>query len=78
MRPNVEVSAKMVNEQLTGLTNKLPASFKSLYKLTFSAIEDVAMSDKLSTVPTSALPRKLDRVRVRRRAERCGVRSVLA
>lgn len=68
----------MVNGQLTGLTNKLAASSKSLYKLTVSAMEDVAMSDKLSTVLTAALPRKLDRVRVRLRAERCGARSAVA
>ncbi|WP_201213596.1 hypothetical protein [Rhodocyclus purpureus] len=40
------------------------------------------MSDTLSTVPTSDLPRKLERVRVRvrvrLRAERCGGRSAVA
>ena len=40
-------------------------------------MEDVAMSDKLSTVPTSDLPRKLERVRVRLRAERCDVRFAM-
>lgn len=56
--------------------NKLYAYSKSLYKLTFSTMENDKVPDKLSTVPTSALPRKLDRVRLR--AERWEVRSAMA
>ena len=41
-------------------------------------MEDATVPGKLFAVPASLLPRTFDRVRVRLRAERCGVRSAMA